>query len=232
MILKFERGYKMSGFGNEKIFVRPVCLFVVFVGLLIVSLPPLPAVAAVTYTYSGDNFTDFKNTSLDPRLFSMSDHLSLTLTFSDYLDTSGAYQDIDTASLTFWQMTAGPVTFGSNYGDVIDTLAVAVTRSNGPSSWGVGGIRGSDLASSFFTYGGPLSISDPSDQVIIVYPYFEEGGQGVYATNSAMVFSSPGIWSVSSEPVPVPSALPLLGSGLAILGLLRGRMLSARSKTY
>lgn len=201
-------------------------LFVVTLLATGLLLPGLSAACFdVTYTYRGNNFTDFKNTSAESQLFSTSDYLSLSFTVSDYLDTGGVFQDVDPGAVTFWQMTAGTVTFGSIYGDVIDSFGVAVTRSSVPSSWGISGIRSADSASSYYTFGGALSTGDPSDQIVIVYPYPEEGSSDVYAVNSANVFSSPGVWSVSSDsaPVPIPAALPLLGSGIVTLGLLRRR---------
>jgi hypothetical protein len=167
------------------------------------------AFADVSYTYTGNNFTQFKNTSREPQLFSPADSLSFSFTVSDYLETGGVLQDIDSGSVSFWKMSAGSVTFGSTHGDVIDNVAVAASRTSAPSSWWFSGISDADFASSFTSFGGPLSPGDPSDQVVIVYPYFEEGSDATYAVNGANVFTS-GTWTVSSDSVLFPCRPPCL----------------------
>jgi hypothetical protein len=227
MILK--HGYLFPKESEMSVKNRLFVVTMVVAGLVLSGLST--AFADISYTYTGNNFTQFKNTSREPQLFSPADNVSFSFTVAEYLETGGVLQDIDPGSLSFWQVSAGSVTFGSAHGDVIDSLALAATQSSIPSSWWFSGISGADFATNFTSSGGPLSPGDPGDQVVVAYPYFEDGSDEAYALNGANVFTS-GTWTVSSDsaPVPVPAALPLLSSGLVALGLLRRRMAVHRSE--
>ncbi|MDA0260645.1 MAG: VPLPA-CTERM sorting domain-containing protein [Proteobacteria bacterium] len=201
-----------------KIFPPLLALAMIFV--------PISASAAVTYTYTGSNFNVFSGSTYDGSMFvsgyiELDDFLAPNLfkeninptfySFSDGVNTiskgdhvPGFGGDIfefdtdDTGTITKWDVTVFRQTLpGSGLGDIEEGIR---TENN---------YRG-------FVLGGEIIDQGRRGVCTVV----ESDGCSMFSVSTGEIQGNPGTWSV----VPIPAALPLLGSvllGIAGIGYRR-----------
>jgi len=177
-----------------------------------------PTQAAVVYTYQGNSFNNISDTDLIAESYSTL--MNVLLSFE--VDTALApnLSDSNIAALvTDFTISDGRNTLTA--ANATDNILFRMwTDSSGAiSMWGVSaGI-------------GDLSLPDPVTLLIstLSFPGTVIDGGLIrvcsgdcfpLATDRGNISYSPGNWTASVTPVPLPAALPLLGAGLAGLGAI------------
>jgi len=153
----------------------------------------------VAYTYTGNNFTTIIGST-----YSTSDRVSGELTFSTPLGDSLTFQVVTPVSFSF---TDGDQTFTQNSSLSTDLISVS-TGSNG------------DITNWFIDVGTGTEAVLTEDHGSV----FDEGQQST--TDRGVLNNDAGTWIMSAgapSSAPEPSAVVLLGLGLAGLAALKRR---------
>ncbi|TCV89668.1 VPLPA-CTERM sorting domain-containing protein [Sulfurirhabdus autotrophica] len=182
---------------------------------------PIISSADTTYSYTGNNFNSFQN---DPGTepFLSTDHISFSFRVASLIDPSLDIQEINP---TWWSVNVGGLTSGSDAGDNL-YLAIAPGASpNAPWKWEFSSDNQNGLFIQSWSNMPSGFNMGQMDQVNYSYPFFVDSSTNTFAVSSALNENTPGTWSVSaSSPVPLPSSLWLLGSGLiGLMGIYQKR---------
>ena len=156
--------------------------------------------ADVTYTYTGNDFTDG---AMSP--YSTSDHLSGILKFTAALGSNFSYKQVFPISFSFTGGVAGDAvtSFDGGGGFYAQTDATGVI-----DGWYIAGSPVSSnnyIQSQFTRYDGAQ------------FDYFKNNG------NSASVTGNAGHWDVTVAAVPEPETYALMLAGLGALGMVARR---------
>lgn len=186
---------------------RPLALVIPAVLCLIfASSLSSPAKADTVLTYTGYDFTGTSGSG-----FNTSMSVDVTLDLSAPLADNMSYTSITPLS---WSASDGLFTLNSSAGS-IRSLSFSTDSSGNPVDWNII-FYNSSLTNSIQTCNNP-------DNVTTCAYYNTSSDIGNYQTYTAVGdnFDEPGVWEVTTTPL--PAALPLFVTGLGALGLLGWR---------
>jgi hypothetical protein len=174
-----------------------------FFAFPLVAMIGLSPAAAATYDYTGKDFTTY----VSP--YTSSDSVSGYVTFATPLPPS--ISTLTPFAPTDFSFSDGIQTLNHSDSFAVSSFNFTTDGSGNIIGWSIG-----------------LEESTTLDQIATCFdgcqgatPIFDNGIE--YAIGSAVNFDMPGVWSPQTSQTPLPSALPLLFTGLGFLGLLGWR---------
>jgi len=185
--------------------------------------------ASTIYTYTGNNYNDISNQSSPNGAFTTSMKLTGFLEFAGPLAADLSFTNLlgSPQLLDFSFNTGRNILTPSNIGSSTDNIRLTTDASGDISVWTIS-LANRNFDSSVqvgdFIFSLKTNLGfDDSRLSLCVFKSFT----CFFGTDSGIIRSNPGAWVTTGDllltTVPVPAALPLFGTGLALMGFIGWR---------
>ena len=194
-----------------------------------IGLASMTANASVVYTYTGNTFTDIQDSDPPAGTFTMSDFVSLSFVVPDLLINLGVPDTgvpVNILPITY-TASNGRTTFTETSPLTVEVIQVITNSSGSITGWHIHlatgdanlqlGEQGEDIYTGFNTLS---SERDGGNRTECTQRAESDASCQVWLVDYGSNTNNPGIWTVSS--VPIPAAIWLFGPGLlGLIGIAR-----------